>query len=123
MQTTSIVDEALETWEGEGGSRPGARLTGTVNQVELAEELRAKVGAEFDRVANVLSAAALKQSAPARLDTQAVIAILWEKRAEVMADSRAGYYISKWQDLDGRVRQLLASDPRYQALRAKQPEK
>jgi len=122
MQAAWIMDEAVAAWEGEGGSRPGAgRLTGTVNQVELAEELRAKVGAEFDRVANAFSAVALKQSEPARRETQAVIAILSEKRAEVMADNRAGYFISKWQNLDGRVRQILAADPRYQVLKAKRP--
>jgi hypothetical protein len=93
-------------------------LTGSANQIELAGQLRARVGAEFDRVANALETTARKQNEPNQVATRAMIAILAEQRAQVMANDRAGYFIHEWQDLDGRVRQMLASDSRYQSIKA-----
>jgi hypothetical protein len=93
-------------------------MTGTMNQVEWAEQIKVRVSAEFDRVARVLASVATKQTENDRTDTLAVIAILEDKRAEVMANDRAGYFIHEWQDLDGRVRQMLAKDSRYQVIKA-----
>ncbi len=93
-------------------------LTGSANQIELAGQLRARVGAEFDRVANALETTARKQNEPNQIATRAMIAILAEQRAQVMANDRAGYFIHEWQDLDGRVRQMLANDSRYQSIKA-----
>jgi len=39
------------------------------------------------------------------------------KRAEVLAKTSAGYFIRDWQELDGRVRRVIADDPRYQAIK------
>jgi hypothetical protein len=93
-------------------------LIGTANQIELAEQLKARVGAEFDRVANALETTARRQDEANQIVTRAVIAILAEQRAQVMANDRAGYFIREWQDLDGRVRQMLANDSRYQVIKA-----
>jgi hypothetical protein len=57
------------------------------------------------------------QHTQARADTTAVIAILNEKRAEVMANDFAGYFIRDWQELTDQVRQMIHRDPRYQAIR------
>jgi hypothetical protein len=111
MQTTPIMDETAARL----AEKP---LTGTVNQIELGEQLRAKVGAEFDRVTNALESKALQQAEPGQVATRAMIAILSEQRAQVMANDRAGYFIREWQNLDGRVRQMLAADSRYQAIKA-----
>jgi len=92
-------------------------MTGTASQVEWAVLIRARVNDEFDRVAKAFGEAADKQSEEARTETQAVIAILQEKRAEVMANQRAGYFIRNWQELNGQVRQSIADDPRYQAIK------
>ncbi len=62
-----------------------------MSQVEWAEQIKPRVGAEFDRVAEAFKVAATKQGEQDRMDTHAVIAILEEKRAEVMAQDRAGY--------------------------------
>jgi len=105
MQSAGIINEA----------KP---LVGTANQIELAEQLKAKVGAEFDRVANALETAARKQGEHGQIATRAVVAILAEQRARVMANDQAGYFIREWQDLDGRVRQRLAKDSRYQVIKA-----
>jgi hypothetical protein len=119
MQIAPIMDEAVAAWEDEGGSRLAAKpLTGTLNQIEWAEQLKAKVGAEFDRVANALETKARQQAEPDQIATRAMIAILAEQRAQVMANDQAGYFIREWQDLDGRVRQMLAGDSRYQAIKA-----
>ncbi len=93
-------------------------MTGTVSQVEWAEQIKPRVNAEFDRVAKALKAAASKQAEQDRMDTQAVIAILEEKRVEVMAKDRAGYFIHDWQELRDQVRQMIAQDSRYQAIKA-----
>jgi cell division FtsZ-interacting protein ZapD len=93
-------------------------VTGTAGQIEWAEQIRARVNTEFDRVARALQSAAGKQRESDRSETHAVIAILEEKRAEVMANDRAGYFILEWQELRDQVRQLIAGDSRYQALKA-----
>lgn len=94
-------------------------LIGTVNQVEWAMQIKARVNAEFDRVAKALELAANKQSEPDQRNTRAIIAIVEEKRAEVMAEDQAGYFIHDWQELSDQVRQMILRDVRYQAIKAK----
>lgn len=115
------MEEAIRAWEGEGGAVQWAerQLIGTVNQVAWAMQIKASVRAEFDRVAKALESAASKQAEPDRMDTQAMIAILEDKRAEVMAKDRAGYFIQDWQELRDQVRQMIVRDSRYQAIKAK----
>jgi hypothetical protein len=94
------------------------KMTGTASQIEWAEQIRPRVAQEFDRVANAFKEVALKQTPQHRADTGAVLAILEEKRAETMANDRAGYFIRDWQELNAQVRQLIAKDSRYQAIQA-----
>jgi hypothetical protein len=94
-------------------------MTGTSNQIEWAALIKPRVSAEFDRVANALKTAASHQAEQDRLDTLAVIAILEEKRLEVMANDEAGYFIERWRELSDQVRQMIAQDFRYQAIKAK----
>ena len=46
-----------------------------------------------------------------------MITILEDKRAEVMANKQAGYFIHDWQELRGQVRQLIVGDSRYKAIK------
>ena len=85
-------------------------MTGTPSQVEWADLIKVRVADEFDRVAKAFQTAADKQSEQDQTDTLAVIAILEEKRTEVLAHDRA--------ELSGRVRQTIAQDSRYQAIKA-----
>ena len=94
-------------------------MTGTPSQIEWAEQIKPRVSAEFDRVAKALQAAVDQRAEQDRMDTQAVIAILEEKRAEIMAKDEAGYFIRDWQELRDQVRQMIAQDSRYQAIKAK----
>jgi hypothetical protein len=94
-----------------------SQLTGTPGQIEWAERIRPQVSAEFDRVAGILGTVARKQSEQDRLDTQAVVAILEEKRGEVLANETAGYFIRNWQELTDQVRSLIRKDSRYTAIR------
>jgi hypothetical protein len=121
------TDDAVEAWEGEGGlssqaggcmDPAGRKMTGTESQVEWADQIKTRVAAEFDRVAKAFHRVAGKQREQDRIETLAVIAILEEKRAEVMANDRAGYFIREWQELSGRVQQMIAQDVRYQAIKA-----
>src|SRR2546422_488642 len=91
------------------------QMTGTPNQIEWAEQIKVKAGAEFDRVANALESAAARQAGRKQMDTRAVIAILEEKHAGVMARDEAGYFIQEWQELRDQVRQLIAKDFRRQS--------
>ena len=92
-------------------------MAGTANQVEWAALIKGTVADEFDRVAKAFADVALKQSVEDRADTETIISILNEKRADVMAIHEARYFISAWQDLGRKVRDAIAADPRYQAIK------
>jgi hypothetical protein len=140
MEESMLMENCIAVWEGEGGSpclsrfrvphqaaphsksSPEARpvageLTGTVNQIEWAVQIKERVSAEFDRVARALNSVAGEQGPQDRLDTQAILAILEEKRAEVMARTQAGYFIHDWQELSDQVRQMIVQDPRYLTIK------
>lgn len=93
-------------------------MTGTVNQIEWAVQIKERVRAEFDRVAKALQSVAGEQAEQDRVDTRAIIAILEEKRAEVMARTQAGYFIHDWQELSDQVRRMIVRDPRYLAIKS-----
>jgi hypothetical protein len=115
----SGTEERIAVWENEGGSVKKARgLTGTVNQIAWANQIKGQGNAEFDRVANALRSAATKQSSQDRMTTQAIIEILAEKRAEVLANEQAGYFIHDWQELRDQVRRMIVEDRRYKAIKA-----
>ncbi len=121
--TPPVVEarEAVESWEDEGGSpknRTESRMTGTPSQIEWAVQIIPRVALEFDRVANAFRQAAEKQAELDRLDTEAILVILEEKKTEVLSSDSAGYFIRDWQELTDQVRQLIFSDPRYQIIRA-----
>jgi len=116
------MEIALEIWEGEGGalaSPTKATLAGTANQIAWAEQIRASVSAEFDRVASALQARLGSQTERQRSDTLAMIAILEKKRAEVMDKEDAGYFIHDWQELRDQVRSMIMNDPGYKAILAR----
>ncbi len=118
---------AIETWESEGGARlapPRPRtisMSGTTNQVDWAGRIRHQVNDEFDRVARSFRAVAGKQSDNARADTEAIIAILEEKRSAVMCREEAGYFIRDWQEIGDQVRRMIMQDARYQAIKSNRP--
>jgi hypothetical protein len=93
-------------------------MTGTPNQIELAEQIRSSTNAEFDRVAKAFRAVAGKQAGQDRIDTCAIIRILEEKRKEVMAIGQAGYFIHTWRELTDQVRQMIGHDDPYRAIKA-----
>ncbi len=93
-------------------------MTGSPAQVEWAERLRTGVNGEFDRVAQAFRSVATQQSGQERNETELLLGILEEKRAEVMANDSAGYFIRNWQELSDQVRQLIAKDPRFQEIQA-----
>jgi hypothetical protein len=95
------TEERISVWEDEGGSvkeTPERGMTGTVNQIAWAKQIRTQVNTEFDRVANALRSAATKQSSQDQMATQAIIEISEERRAEVLANEQAGYFIHDWQE-------------------------
>jgi len=91
-------------------------MTGTVSQIEWAEQIKPNVNAEFDRVVKAFEAAAPRQAERDQTDTAAIIAILEEKRVEAMGNEQAGYYIRDWRELHDQVRQMIAKDPRYREI-------
>lgn len=119
-----FVPGDIEAWAEEGGAAPAppgvsaASMSGTANQVEWAERIKRQVEAEFDRVAASFRSIAAKQREDHRADTEAIIAILEDKRAEVMSHEQAGYFIHDWQEIGDQVRQLIFHDVRYQVIRS-----
>ena len=72
------MEEPIAAWEDEGGSLARSvqiAMTGTVNQIGWAEQIKIQVDAEFDRVRAALKAAASKQSGRSKADTLSMIAI------------------------------------------------
>lgn len=66
------MEEPIAAWEDEGGSPARSvqiAMTGTVNQIGWAEQIKIQVDAEFDRVRAALEAAASKQSGRRKADT------------------------------------------------------
>lgn len=109
----------LSAWEDDGGAiDPRRPLNGSIAQVEWAERIMTRVGAEFDRVAAAFEAVAQKQNPALRASTKAVIEILEDRRAEVMRNEAAGYFIHDWQEISDQVRQMIFSDPRYKAIKS-----
>ena len=104
--------------DGGGGALAEKKMIGTMNQVDWAEQIKAWVSAEFDRLSKALDPAARKQAEQKQMETLSVIAILGEKWAEVMAKDQAGYFVHEWQELRNQVRRMIAQDSRYQAIKA-----
>jgi chaperonin GroES len=127
----SSTSPSIEAWEDEGGFTGATSLSagpracpaaptmaGSEAQVEWAGRIRSLVDAEFDRVAATFRMIAGRQADGARAETEAVIAILEDKRAEVMARKQAGYFIHDWQEIGDQVRQMIFRDPRFQAIKS-----
>jgi hypothetical protein len=91
-------------------------MNGSEDQVKKAERIKERINGEFDRLARALESSAAKQSGQDRLDTEAVIVILEEKRADVMAKGQADYFINNWRELSQQVRNLIVQDSRYRDI-------
>src|SRR5690348_14015422 len=76
-----------------------ADSSGTSSQVEWATLIKRRVDSEFDRVAAAFRALAGNQDDRRRARTEAVLLILEEIRATVMANDQAGYFIRHWQEI------------------------
>jgi hypothetical protein len=88
------------------------------NHPERTADLKARINAEFDRVARSFHAAAQQQSGRERQDTVALLEILEEHRAAVLANTDLDYFLDNWSNPQDQVRRLLAADPRAAAIRA-----
>jgi hypothetical protein len=113
------MEHSIAVWEEEGGLQPGideSAMTGTANQIVWALQIRRNVDAEFDRVRNALESVRQKRPVLRHTQIEALLAILEDKRAEVMRRTDAGYFIHDWQDLRNHVRRLIIEDSRYKAI-------
>ena len=125
---SGVPNEQIEAWEEEGGAARRLdptvmSLRGTENQVEWALRIKRQVNDEFDRVAAAFRVVAHRQTGGRRSETETIIAILEEKRSEVMSREDAGYFIRGWQEIGDQVRQLIFQDARYQAIKANWPSR
>jgi hypothetical protein len=123
-QPLSQIPPAVATWEDEGGAPPDATdaaaipLSGTPEQIEWAERIRERVRAEFDRVLASFRAVADRQMGEKRSETETILVVAEAKRDEVLQRAEAGYFIHDWQEITDQVRRMIASDPRYQAIKS-----
>jgi hypothetical protein len=132
-----LTADGLGEWESEGGATirldvfahlatPGfgpsivakTILVGTPNQIEWAEQIKDRVHKEFDRVGMILKSVAAKQVGSDQTDTLKLVAILEEKRHDVMANDRAGYFLHDWQELSDQVREMIVKDTGYGKIMA-----
>ena len=125
---SNVPATQFEVWEGEGGAPErsactGPYLRGTDNQVQWALRIKDQIHQEFDRVAAAFRAVAHRQMGRRRAETVAIIAILEEKRLEVMGNVEAGYFIRGWQEIGDQVRQLIFDDARYQEIKRSWPSR
>jgi len=74
-----------------------ADSSGTSSQIEWASLIKRRVAAEFGRVGTAFRVIAGNQDDRRRARTEAVLLILEEIRATVMANDQAGYFIRDWQ--------------------------
>ena len=88
-------------------------LTGTAMQIEWAETIRTRVTTEFERVRQAFSQVAASQAQPELGDTVTILAILEEKRVEVLGQERAGYFIHDWAEAGDQVRRMIGQDSRF----------
>ena len=116
--TASDIDRGITTARIAPTGPVKTALSGVANQIAWAEQIRERVGKEFDRIGSALKSVATKQTELDRTDTQAIVAILEERRLEVMANNRAGYFIHDWQELGDQVRQMVVRDPLYENIKA-----
>lgn len=117
------MEDPIAAWEGEGGlasSVSAGHMIGTPLQIAWAIQIKSQVEAEFDRVRKVLEYAAAKRSPENLADIQAIIRILEDKRAEVLENEQAGYFIHDWQEPRDLVSRMVVLDPRYEAIKASQ---
>ena len=111
-----------ESWENDGGATPdkagisAVALSGTAAQIEWAERIRIRVHAEFNRVLATFRSVAERQAGSKRAATIAIMAIVEEKRDEVLSRHQAGYFIHDWQEISDQVRRMILNDGRYQEL-------
>jgi hypothetical protein len=90
------MNPSVAAWENEGGAaiapsleRRRGPLYGTPSQIEWAERIRVKVDEEFDRIASSFRSVANQQSTRQRAETEAILAIIEEKRSAVLAIDQA----------------------------------
>ena len=98
--------------------RTMACMTGGGLQVEVAERIKVRAGADFDRFTAAFEVLSNTQNEPERGETLAIVAIVKELRAQVMANDDAGFFIRGWQDLGDQVRTMVLKDPRVKAIQA-----
>ena len=116
----ALQDEAAAT---PPAAASGGGMSGTAAQVEWAERIKREVNAEFDRVAAAFRWYARRQEDARRADTEAVLVILEEKRAEVIGRQEAAYFIHDWQEISDQVRQMIFRDARYQVIKVNREER
>ena len=117
------MEDPISAWEGEGGSSagmPAGHMIGTLSQIAWAIQIKSQLEAEFDRVREALEYAAAKRSPEDVTDIKAIMRILEDKRAEVMENEQAGYFIHDWQNPKDLVSRLVVGDPRYEEIKARQ---
>jgi hypothetical protein len=91
-------------------------MIGNADQMKKAERVKERLNEEFDRLARALESSAAKQAGAERMDVEAVMVILEEKRAEVMAKGQADYFLNNFRELTVNVRELIVQDSRYRDI-------
>jgi hypothetical protein len=119
LRPKSVHDRrSIADWENDGGALEtgNVSLVGTENQIAWAEQIRANVDAEFNRVAAALESVVTHQTGSNQVRTRLAITILEGHHGAVMARNDAGYFIKEWQEIRDQVRKMVTADTRHKTL-------
>lgn len=109
-----------ETGVREGAGRSPVTRTNT-NHEDLDDPIKRQLDREFDRVTASLRSIAARQQRHRHADTVAIIALLEEKRAEVMREQPLRWGIHDRRSFGDQIREWVLADARYQAITAYKP--
>jgi hypothetical protein len=114
-----VLSEDIQA--GVGGRSKGSFF---IEEASVAEECEDGIPSSWDwrppcdPVAKAFATPAGMSAAQDRIDTQAVIVVLKEKRTEVRTKNQAGF-IRVWRELRDQVRKIIGQDSGYEAIKAK----
>jgi hypothetical protein len=95
---------------------PSVDLQGPPNRVAWANEIRSRVGSEFERMRVSIESGSNKFRAIDRAETISLLSMLDAHRAEVFSATLAEYFIAEWQNPSDRLHRLINGDEHWKAI-------
>lgn len=98
------------------GQVPLPALTGDPTQISWATRIRAEVSLSFDRVIIAIQTGTNKYKGLEPSETEKLLFLVEEHRADVLGVPEAQYFLDHWQDPVDRVQRLIHGDARWRVI-------